>query len=103
MSNPLFNAMQGMSGNLPGQMGQFQRMAQEFKRFKAGFNGDPQQEVQVPSTAPNRKSRGHKGFWIFSFAVYFIQCKLLLISYIVVPFPCELLQNHFTRNFTRAF
>ena len=46
MSNPLFNAMQGMSGNLPGQMGQFQRMAQEFKRFEAGFNGDPQQEVQ---------------------------------------------------------
>ena len=43
MSNPLFNAMQGMSGNLPGQMGQFQQMAQE---FKAGFNGDPQQEVQ---------------------------------------------------------
>lgn len=46
MSNPLFNAMQGMSGNLPGQMGQFQQMAQEFKRFKDGFNGDPQQEVQ---------------------------------------------------------
>ena len=46
MSNPLFNAMQGMSGNLPGQMGRFQRMAQEFKRFKAGFNGDPLQEVQ---------------------------------------------------------
>lgn len=46
MSNPLFNAMQGMSGNLPGRMGQFQRMAQEFKRFKAGFNGDPHQEVQ---------------------------------------------------------
>lgn len=46
MSNPLFNAMQGMSGNLPGQMGQFQQMAQEFKRFKSGFNGDPQQEVQ---------------------------------------------------------
>lgn len=23
-----------------------ERMAQEFKRFKAGFNGDPQQEVQ---------------------------------------------------------
>lgn len=45
MSNPLFNAMQGMSGNLPGQMGQFQRMAQEFKRFKAGFNGDPWQHI----------------------------------------------------------
>lgn len=23
-----------------------EQMAQEFKRFKAGFNGDPQQEVQ---------------------------------------------------------
>lgn len=46
MSNPLFNAMQGMSGNLLGQMGQFQRMAQELKRFKAEFRGDPQQEVQ---------------------------------------------------------
>lgn len=45
MNNPLFNAMQGMNGrNNP--MGQFQRMAQEFKRFKAGFQGDPQQEVQ---------------------------------------------------------
>lgn len=43
MSNPLFNAMQGMSGNLPGQ---FQQMAQEFKRFKSEFRGDPQQEVQ---------------------------------------------------------
>lgn len=46
MSNPLFNAMQGMSRNLPGQMGQFQQMAQEFKRFKSEFRGDPQQEVQ---------------------------------------------------------
>lgn len=46
MSNPLFNAMQGMNGSMPGSIGQFQRMAQEFKRFKAGFNGDPQQEVQ---------------------------------------------------------
>ena len=45
MSNPLFNAMQGMSRNLPGQMGQFQQMAQEFKRFKSEFRGDPQ-EVQ---------------------------------------------------------
>lgn len=46
MSNPLFNAMQGMSRNLPGQMGQFQQMAQEFKRFKSEFRGDAQQEVQ---------------------------------------------------------
>ena len=46
MSNPLFNAMQDMSENLPGQMGQFQQMAQEFKRFKSEFRGDPQQEVQ---------------------------------------------------------
>ena len=42
-------------------------------------------ENPVPSTAPSRKSRGHKGFWIFSFAVYFIQCKILSVSSIAVP------------------
>lgn len=31
---------------MPGPMGQFQRMMQQFQQFKANFQGDPQQEVQ---------------------------------------------------------
>lgn len=43
MANPLFQAL---GGQMPGPMGQFQRMMQQFQQFKAGFQGDPQQEVQ---------------------------------------------------------
>ena len=43
MANPLFQAL---SGQMPGPMGQFQRIMQQFQQFKAGFQGDPQQEVQ---------------------------------------------------------
>lgn len=43
MANPLFQAL---GGQMPGPMGQFQRMMQQFQQFKAGFHGDPQQEVQ---------------------------------------------------------
>ena len=43
MANPLFQAL---GGQIPGPMGQFQRMMQQFQQFKAGFQGDPQQEVQ---------------------------------------------------------
>lgn len=43
MANPLFQAL---GGQMPGLMGQFQRMMQQFQQFKAGFQGDPQQEVQ---------------------------------------------------------
>lgn len=43
MANPLFQAL---GGHMPGPMGQFQRMMQQFQQFKAGFQGDPQQEVQ---------------------------------------------------------
>ena len=43
MANPLFQAF---GGQMPGPMGQFQRMMQQFQQFKAGFQGDPQQEVQ---------------------------------------------------------
>lgn len=43
MANPLFQAL---GGQMPGPMGRFQRMMQQFQQFKAGFQGDPQQEVQ---------------------------------------------------------
>lgn len=44
MANPLFQALGGWQ--MPGPMGQFQRMMQQFQQFKANFQGDPQQEVQ---------------------------------------------------------
>lgn len=44
MSNPLFNALGG--GKMPGTMGQFQQMMQQFQQFRANFQGDPKQEVQ---------------------------------------------------------
>lgn len=44
MSNPLFNALGG--GNLPGQMGNFQRMMQQFQQFRQSFQGDPKAEVE---------------------------------------------------------
>ena len=43
MANPLFQAL---GGQMPGPMGQFQKMMQQFQQFKANFQGDPQQEVQ---------------------------------------------------------
>ena len=44
MSNPLFNVLGG--GKMPGAMGQFQQMMQQFQQFRANFQGDPKQEVQ---------------------------------------------------------
>lgn len=44
MSNPLFNALGGV--NLPGQMGNFQRMMQQFQQFRQSFQGDPKAEVE---------------------------------------------------------
>lgn len=44
MANPLFQALGG--GQMPGPMGQFQHMMQQFQQFRANFQGDPQQEVQ---------------------------------------------------------
>ena len=47
MPNPLFNALGGgRAPQMPGQMGQFQRMIQQFQQFKANFNGDPKAEVE---------------------------------------------------------
>ena len=44
MANPLFNALGG--NKMPGPMGNFQQMMQQFQQFKANFQGNPQQEVQ---------------------------------------------------------
>lgn len=43
MANPLFDALGGGKGNLPGGM---QNMLQAFQQFKASFSGDPQRQVQ---------------------------------------------------------
>lgn len=44
MSNPIYQAM----GNMPmsGPMGNMAQMVQEFKRFKATFQGNPKTEVE---------------------------------------------------------
>lgn len=44
MPNPLFNALGG--NNLPGPVGQFQQMMQQFQQFRNNFQGDPKQEVE---------------------------------------------------------
>lgn len=42
--NPLFNALGG--GQLPGPMGQFQNMIQQFRQFQQTFQGNPKAEVE---------------------------------------------------------
>lgn len=44
MPNPLFQALAG--GQMPGRLGQFQQMVQQFNHFKQNFQGDPQKEVE---------------------------------------------------------
>lgn len=44
MPNPLFNALGG--GRMPGPMGQFQQMMQQFQQFRNNFQGDHKQEVE---------------------------------------------------------
>lgn len=44
MANPLFQALGG--GHLPGRMGQFQNMVQQFRQFQQSFQGDPKAEVE---------------------------------------------------------
>lgn len=44
MANPLFQALGG--GQMPGRMGQFQNMVQQFQQFKQSFQGDPKAEVE---------------------------------------------------------
>ena len=42
--NPLFNALGG--GQMPGPMGNFQNMVQQFRQFQQSFQGDPKAEVE---------------------------------------------------------
>lgn len=44
MSNPLFQALGG--GQMAGQMVGFAQMMQQFRQFKANFQGDPKAEVE---------------------------------------------------------
>lgn len=44
MTNPFFGALGG--GHMPGPVGQFQSMMQQFQQFKANFKGDPKAEVE---------------------------------------------------------
>lgn len=44
MPNPLFNVLGG--GRMPGAIGQFQQMMQQFQQFRNNFQGDPKQEVE---------------------------------------------------------
>lgn len=44
MGNPFFQAMGG--GRMPGPLGNFQQMMQQFQQFKATFRGDPKAEVE---------------------------------------------------------
>ena len=42
--NPLFNALGG--GQMPGMMGQFQNMVQQFRQFQQTFQGNPKAQVE---------------------------------------------------------
>ena len=44
MANPLLQTLGG--GQMPGQMGQFQNMVQQFRQFQQSFQGDPKAEVE---------------------------------------------------------
>lgn len=41
--NPLFNQL---GGRMPGMLGDFQNLVQQFQQFKATFNGNPEAEVR---------------------------------------------------------
>lgn len=44
MSNPFMAALGG--GQMPGPMGNFAQMMQQFQQFKTNFKGDPKTEVE---------------------------------------------------------
>lgn len=44
MSNPFFTALGG--GQMPGPVGSFAQMVQQFNQFKQTFKGDPKAEVE---------------------------------------------------------
>lgn len=45
-NNPLFNMLGGSMPQMPGMMGDILRMKSEFDKFRSGFTGNAQQEVQ---------------------------------------------------------
>jgi hypothetical protein len=44
--NPLFKQLGGMGAHMPGPMGQFHSMVQQFQKFRQSFTGDPKAEVE---------------------------------------------------------
>ena len=44
MNNPFMAALGG--GQMPGPLGNFAQMMQQFQQFKANFKGDPKAEVE---------------------------------------------------------
>ena len=44
MSNPLFDSLGGVK--MPGPVGQFQNMIQQFRQFQNSFQGNPKAEVE---------------------------------------------------------
>ncbi len=46
MPNQLFQALGGRTPKLPGPMGNFAQMMQQFNQFRASFQGDPKVEVE---------------------------------------------------------
>lgn len=44
MNNPFMAALGG--GQMPGPMGNFAQMVQQFQQFKTNFQGDPKAEVE---------------------------------------------------------
>lgn len=46
MPNPLFSMLGGNMPHMPGPMGNFAQMMQQFNQFRANFQGDPKAEVE---------------------------------------------------------
>lgn len=46
MANPLFQTLGGGMPPMPGPMGNFAQMMQQFNQFRANFQGDPKEEVE---------------------------------------------------------
>lgn len=46
MANPLFQTLGGGAPAMPGPMGNFMQMMQQFNQFRANFQGDPKVEVE---------------------------------------------------------
>lgn len=46
MPNPLFSMLGGGMPSMPGPLGDFTNMIQQFNQFRANFQGDPKAEVE---------------------------------------------------------